>query len=125
MLNSKSDELSSLLTTSNQNISRSNKENIFTRLNSHNVFTYTDKDDSSIEKMPPVTTKLPGRQTNNSLSSMTGNIMIETPIITQPPPPQITATTAATTKIQTASTQSSNTSSSTTSSRKKKAKAES
>lgn len=122
MLNSKSDELSSLLTTSNQNISRSNKENIFTRLNSHNVFTYTDKDDSNITKMPPVTTKLPGRQTNNSLSSMTGNIMIETPIIPQPPPPQTTTTTN---KIPTASTQSSNTSSSTTSSRKKKAKAES
>lgn len=119
MLNSKSDELSTLLTTSNQNISRSNKENIFTRLNSHNVFTYTDKDDSSIVKMPPVTTKLPGRQTNNSLSSMTGNIMIETPII-PPPLPQTTTTNI---KIPTATTQSSNTSSST--SRKKKAKAES
>lgn len=96
MLNSKSDELS-LLTSNNSN-SRSNKENIFTRLNSQNVFTYnhittststnsttTDKEDS-IVKMPPVTTKLPGRQTNNSLSSMTGNILIETPPpITQPP----------------------------------------
>lgn len=119
MLNSKSDELSTLLTTSNQNISRSNKENIFTRLNSHNVFTYTDKDDSSIVKMPPVTTKLPGRQTNNSLSSMTGNIMIETPIIPPPLPQTITTNI----KIPTAATQSSNTSSST--SRKKKAKAES
>jgi len=120
VLNSKSDELSTLLTTSNQNISRSNKENIFTRLNSHNVFTYTDKEDSSIVKMPPVTTKLPGRQTNNSLSSMTGNIMIETPII-PPPLPQTTTTTNI--KIPTAATQSSNTS--TSASRKKKAKAES
>ncbi|KAL7052395.1 hypothetical protein ACKWTF_004861 [Chironomus riparius] len=73
--------------------------------------------------MPPVTTKLPGRQTNNSLSSMTGNIMIETPIIPTPPQPQIATIT---TKIPTAtSTQSSNSSSSTTSSRKKKIKPES
>jgi hypothetical protein len=34
----------------------------------------------NITKMPPpVTTKLPGRQTNNSLSSVTGNIVIQTP----------------------------------------------
>lgn len=35
-------------------------------------------------KMPPTTTKLPGRQTNNSLSSITGQIIIQTP----PPTPQ-------------------------------------
>lgn len=34
--------------------------------------------------MPPTTTKLPGRQTNNSLSSITGQIVIQTP----PPTPQ-------------------------------------
>lgn len=38
-----------------------------------------DRIERNITKMPPVTTKLPGRQTNNSLSSVTGNIVIQTP----------------------------------------------
>lgn len=38
--------------------------------------------------MPPVVTKLPGRQTNNSLSSITGHIEI-------PQPPQSSQTTSA------------------------------
>lgn len=46
---------------------------------------------SFITKMPPV--KLPGRQTNNSLSSITGNIVIPTLASnSQPPPPTPTTT---------------------------------
>lgn len=59
------------LNETNQNLS--NKENI---LNSNlDVSNLT----SVITKMPPTSTKLPGRQTNNSLSSITGQIVIQAP----------------------------------------------
>jgi len=53
----------------------------------------TETKKENIIKMPPITnTKLPGRQTNNSLSSLTGNILISASTTTanstnEPPPP--------------------------------------
>lgn len=60
----------------------SNKENI--------LHSYIDVDRSKnnlrASKMPPTSTKLPGRQTNNSLSSITGQIVIEPQATTSPGP---------------------------------------
>ncbi|CRL00038.1 CLUMA_CG013326, isoform A [Clunio marinus] len=55
----------------NSNNCLSNKENIL----HSNLF---DTKTNISSKMPPIATKLPGRQTNNSLSSITGQIVIET-----------------------------------------------
>lgn len=52
----------------------SNKENIL-----HSNLEVGKKKLNLTAKMPPTSTKLPGRQTNNSLSSITGQIVIETP----------------------------------------------
>lgn len=61
--------------------SLSNKENI---LHSDSK---VKKSDRSMTKMPPTSTKLPGRQTNNSLSSITGQIVIQTSATSSPVPP--------------------------------------
>jgi hypothetical protein len=53
----------------------SNKENIL-----HSNLDFVKSKHNS--KMPPTSTKLPGRQTNNSLSSITGQIVIEPPTAT-------------------------------------------
>lgn len=66
----------------NQNNCLSNKENILysdlslKQLDHPRLFT----------KMPPTSVKLPGRQTNNSLSSITGQIVIDAPPTSQPGP---------------------------------------
>lgn len=67
-----------------QNICLSNKENIL-----HSNLSINRKKlnrSSLIAKMAPTSTKLPGRQTNNSLSSITGQIVIEAPPTSSPGP---------------------------------------
>jgi hypothetical protein len=47
-----------------------------------------EESENLTSKMPPTTstaTKLPGRQTNNSLSSITGQIVIQTPSVISSP----------------------------------------
>lgn len=64
----------------NQSNCLSNKENIL-----HSNFEIGLKT-NNFTKMPPTSIKLPGRQTNNSLSSITGQIVIETPTTNLPGP---------------------------------------
>ena len=61
------------------------KENIFEEVQSKHK-SKKNRRISGDSKMAPTATKLPGRQTNNSLSSITGQIVI------QPPPPVGTST---------------------------------
>lgn len=67
-----------------QNICLSNKENIL-----HSNLSINRKKlnrSGLIAKMAPTSTKLPGRQTNNSLSSITGQIVIDAPPTSSPGP---------------------------------------
>lgn len=69
----------------NQNICLSNKENIL-----HSDLSINRKKKlhraGLMAKMAPTSTKLPGRQTNNSLSSITGQIVIDAPPTTSSGP---------------------------------------
>ncbi len=68
--------------------SNQNKENILlNKKSSPNKLDSTNAESAEQNlntKMPPV--KLPGRQTNNSLSSITGNIVIQQTAAANPPP---------------------------------------
>jgi hypothetical protein len=79
-LSRKTGEAYSLTAESFVEAQNSNKENIL-----HSE-TKVSKKDRSMTKMPPTSTKLPGRQTNNSLSSITGQIVIQTSTTHSPGP---------------------------------------
>ncbi|KAG5675631.1 hypothetical protein PVAND_005519 [Polypedilum vanderplanki] len=114
---SKSDEFDSIST--NPSNSRSNKENIFISDHDNQPFALLRATEPlEIITMPPVSSKLPGRQTNNSLSSITGNIVIQ-----QTPHNTSSSTTSSSTTAASAATSSTTTTTASTAGRKKKTKA--